>query len=204
MLSLPGVGLLASTCLQSLLFFRFCWNYLPNERSPVLYWKGLKLLCLSDFCSLSWKTLTLSESAHDLFCMQVPTPSVPSRLFSCRHQLWIFSYHLSQTNQAIIVHFLVKCLKYSTSAFQRRFPCLCSRLQRGIFLFDIIFSNIINLFILSEGDTRRRFSFKSLLFISLNSLSISKFEIPFDIFSIKWFTNQIKSPIYNIVIYTSV
>ena len=46
-------------------------------------------------------------------------------------------------NQAINVHFLVKCLKYFTSAFQRHFLCLCSRLERNIFYLAMFFK-IIN------------------------------------------------------------
>ena len=57
---------------------------------------------------------------------------------------------------------------------------------------------------LSEGNTPRKFLLMSPLFISLNTFSISKLEIPLNILLIKSFTNQINPSICKIVVDTSV
>ena len=56
-------------------------------------------------------------------------------------------------------------------------------IKNGYFLPGIILSNIMNLLVLSEQKTPRKCSFKSSLFIYLNTRSVSKLEIPFVIFT---------------------
>ena len=77
-------------------------------------------------------------------------------------------------------------------------------IMNGYFFPGIFFSNITNLFILLEGKTPGKFWFKSSLFISLNTFSVSKLDIACDIVLVKSFTNQINPFIYKVIINASV
>ena len=58
-------------------------------------------------------------------------------------------------------------------------PLSSLQIMKGYFFPGIIFSNITNLLILSEGKTPRKSLLKSSLFVSLNTFSISKLDMSF-------------------------
>ena len=155
----------ASKRLRSLLFFRSYRNYGSNGKSLVPRWKGLKVFFQSDFCSRSWKISFIKASLSSSL-------SAASSPFSTFRTVF-----LSSITMNIFMPHLLNEQKNNSSLFGEVFKILhqCITILSSRSVFEIInryflsgnnFSNVMNLFMLSERNTPRKFSLILGLFIS--------------------------------------